>query len=119
MKYLTILFVTLLTGCSTTAPVVAKFPEVPQHLLVKCPQLNKVIDLCRHSVEFLYGFGHNSFDHISKKIKTTGTCMPCLSESTRSFNNSTYHGYSIAEVNRIFSSVPNLGDCKLNYYFIY
>jgi hypothetical protein len=44
MKYLTILFVTLLTGCSTTAPVVAKFPEVPQHLLVKCPQLNKVSD---------------------------------------------------------------------------
>jgi len=42
MKYLTILFVTLLTGCSTTVPVVAKFPEVPQHLLVKCPQLNKV-----------------------------------------------------------------------------
>jgi hypothetical protein len=44
MKYLTILFVVLLTGCSTTVPVVAKFPEVPQHLLVKCPQLNKVND---------------------------------------------------------------------------
>ncbi len=44
MKYLTILFVALLTGCSTTVPVVAKFPEVPQHLLVKCPQLNKVND---------------------------------------------------------------------------
>lgn len=44
MKYLTVLFVALLTGCSTTVPVVAKFPEVPQHLLVKCPQLNKVGD---------------------------------------------------------------------------
>jgi len=44
MKYLTILFVALLTGCATTVPVVAKFPEVPQHLLVKCPQLNKVND---------------------------------------------------------------------------
>jgi hypothetical protein len=44
MKYLTILFVVLLTGCSTTVPVVAKFPEVPQHLLVKCPQLNKLND---------------------------------------------------------------------------
>jgi hypothetical protein len=44
MKYLTILFVALLTGCSTTVPVVAKFPEVPQHLLVKCPQLNKLND---------------------------------------------------------------------------
>lgn len=44
MKYLTILLATLLTGCSTTVPVVAKFPEVPKHLLVKCPQLNKVGD---------------------------------------------------------------------------
>jgi hypothetical protein len=44
MKYLAILFVVLLTGCSTTVPVVAKFPEVPQHLLVKCAQLNKVND---------------------------------------------------------------------------
>jgi hypothetical protein len=44
MKYLTILFVALLTGCSTTVPVVAKFPEVSKHLLVKCPQLNTVND---------------------------------------------------------------------------
>jgi hypothetical protein len=44
MKYLIVLFVALLTGCSTTVPVVAKFPEVPKHLLVKCPQLNKVND---------------------------------------------------------------------------
>jgi hypothetical protein len=44
MKYLIILFVALLTGCSTTVPVVAKFPEVPKHLLVKCPELNKVGD---------------------------------------------------------------------------
>jgi hypothetical protein len=44
MKYLTILFVALLTGCSTTVPVVAKFPEAPSKLLVKCPQLNKVND---------------------------------------------------------------------------
>jgi hypothetical protein len=44
MKYLSFLFVALLTGCSTTVPVVAKFPEVPKHLLVKCPQLNKVND---------------------------------------------------------------------------
>ncbi len=44
MKYLTLLFVTILAGCSTTVPVVAKFPEVPNQLLVKCPQLNKVND---------------------------------------------------------------------------
>jgi hypothetical protein len=44
MKLMIILFVALLTGCSTTVPVVAKFPEVPKHLMVKCPQLNKVND---------------------------------------------------------------------------
>ena len=44
MKLIAILFVALLTGCSTTVPVVAKFPEVPKHLMVKCPQLNKVND---------------------------------------------------------------------------
>lgn len=44
MKYLIVLLFVLLTGCSTTVPVVAKFPEVPQHLLIKCPQLQKVTD---------------------------------------------------------------------------
>jgi hypothetical protein len=42
MKYLILLFFILLTGCSTTVPIVAKFPEVPERLLVKCPQLQKV-----------------------------------------------------------------------------
>ena len=32
----------LLTGCSTTVPVTAKFPEAPERLLVKCPQLEKL-----------------------------------------------------------------------------
>lgn len=32
----------LLTGCSTTVPVKAKFPEIPERLLVKCPQLEKL-----------------------------------------------------------------------------
>ena len=36
--------VSLLVGCSTTVPVVAKFPEVPEKLMVKCPQLQKVND---------------------------------------------------------------------------
>jgi len=40
MKYL--LFVLVLTGCSTTVPVTAKFPVVPEKLLVKCPQLEKL-----------------------------------------------------------------------------
>jgi hypothetical protein len=32
----------LLTGCSTTVPVKSKFPEIPERLLVKCPQLEKL-----------------------------------------------------------------------------
>jgi hypothetical protein len=30
----------LLSGCSTTVPVVAKFPEVPAELKQKCQELN-------------------------------------------------------------------------------
>lgn len=44
MKYLLFFFVILITGCSTIVPVAAKFPEVSESLLVKCPQLNKVND---------------------------------------------------------------------------
>lgn len=43
MKY-TILIALLLSGCSTVVPVKVKFPEVPPHLLVKCPQLTKLGD---------------------------------------------------------------------------
>jgi hypothetical protein len=34
----------LATGCSTVVPVTAKFPEVPERLLEKCPQLKKLDD---------------------------------------------------------------------------
>ena len=44
MKYMLIFLVAMLTGCSTTVPVVAKFPDVPKHLLIKCTQLNKLND---------------------------------------------------------------------------
>lgn len=50
MKLPTILFfgflllLLTLTGCSTTVPVTAKFPEVPARILVKCPQLEKIND---------------------------------------------------------------------------
>lgn len=42
MKYILILF--MLVGCSTTVPVTAKFPEVPERLKHKCPQLEKLVD---------------------------------------------------------------------------
>jgi len=32
----------MLHGCSTTVPVVAKFPDIPQKLMVKCPPLDKI-----------------------------------------------------------------------------
>lgn len=38
IKYLLLL---LMVGCSTTVPVTAKFPEVPERLMQKCPQLEK------------------------------------------------------------------------------
>jgi starvation-inducible outer membrane lipoprotein len=41
MKYLILAFAVLLTGCST-APVVVKFPEVPEALMQKCEELEKV-----------------------------------------------------------------------------
>jgi len=44
MKYLLIIATFLLVGCSTTVPVTAKFPAMPERLLVKCPDLQKVND---------------------------------------------------------------------------
>ena len=31
-----------LTGCSTVVPVKAKFPDMPERLMIKCPQLEKM-----------------------------------------------------------------------------
>jgi hypothetical protein len=43
MKYcIALLLLISLTGCSTTVPVVAKFPEVPKLLLTKCPNLQEL-----------------------------------------------------------------------------
>lgn len=41
MKYTILALAVLLTGCST-APVVMKFPEVPQALMEKCEDLEKI-----------------------------------------------------------------------------
>jgi len=42
MKYLVCFFLILMTGCSTVVPVKSKFPDVPERLMIKCPQLEKV-----------------------------------------------------------------------------
>ena len=42
MKKLVIISMLLLSGCSTTVPVKAKFPEAPDMLMTKCPALSQV-----------------------------------------------------------------------------
>ena len=42
MKYLVCFLFVLMTGCSTVVPVTSKFPDVPERLMIKCPQLEKV-----------------------------------------------------------------------------
>ena len=42
MRYVNIILLSLLVGCSTVVPVTAKFAEVPERLLVRCPQLEKL-----------------------------------------------------------------------------
>ena len=42
MKYLVCFLFVLMTGCSTVVPVTSKFPDVPERLMVKCPQLERV-----------------------------------------------------------------------------
>jgi len=58
MKLYSILLATLLTGCSTTVPVVMKFPDIPPSLNEKCGELKKIegktisiVDLHRTVVE--------------------------------------------------------------------
>ena len=42
MKYL--IMVLILAGCSTTVPVISKFPESPKYSLQSCPQLQTLKD---------------------------------------------------------------------------
>ena len=39
---LAVIVIAVLTGCTTVVPVSAKFPDVPNRLLQKCPQLETV-----------------------------------------------------------------------------
>lgn len=42
MKIIALFTSLLLVGCSTTVPVVAKFPAAPKSLTEPCPQLQKI-----------------------------------------------------------------------------
>ena len=38
-KYLASLLLILMSGCSTVVPVTVKFPDAPDRIKIKCPQL--------------------------------------------------------------------------------
>lgn len=42
MKYLALICSLLLAGCSTSVPVKMKFPDVPEALMTKCEDLEKL-----------------------------------------------------------------------------
>jgi uncharacterized protein YceK len=44
MKKILLIAMLLLSGCSTTVPVTAKFPDIPARLLERCPNLQKLND---------------------------------------------------------------------------
>jgi hypothetical protein len=44
MKKILLISLLLLCGCSTTVPVTAKFPDIPNKLLESCPNLQKLND---------------------------------------------------------------------------
>lgn len=65
---LTSLIALTLVGCSTTVPVARKFPEAPNALLEKCPELKKLAqdaklsDVARTVVE-----NYTQYQHCSTK----------------------------------------------------
>jgi uncharacterized protein YceK len=44
MKKILLIAMLLLSGCSTTVPVTAKFPDMPAKLMERCPNLQKLND---------------------------------------------------------------------------
>ena len=65
---LALLIAVTLVGCSTTVPVTRKFPEAPQTLIEKCPELKqlaqdaKLSDVARTVVE-----NYTQYQHCSNK----------------------------------------------------
>lgn len=41
MKYIILISAFILSGCAVSVPVKAKFPVMPETLMVKCPQLEQ------------------------------------------------------------------------------
>ena len=66
MKY--ILIALMLAGCSTTVPVVMKFPEAPKPLLEKCKELEKTAeDATLSEIAKKIGINYTSYHECSVK----------------------------------------------------
>jgi hypothetical protein len=71
MKLYPVIFFALLTGCSTTVPVIAKFPDAPKSLTEKCVALKmiegeptSIVDLHKTVVE-----NYTSYHECSLKVE--------------------------------------------------
>ena len=66
-KYILALMV-FLTGCSTTVPVVMKFPEAPEPLLEKCKELQQTPeDATLSEIAKKIGINYTSYHECSMK----------------------------------------------------
>ena len=69
MKYLIISLLLCLTGCSTTVPVTAKFPESSNILKQQCPPLQKLKDDAKLSeVANTVTFNYSTYYECSVKV---------------------------------------------------
>jgi hypothetical protein len=59
MRNILLVSLLLLTACSTTVPVVAKFPEAPNTLMEKCPPLDTIDKPTVLLSELVYTITHN------------------------------------------------------------
>ncbi len=70
MKYLLIGLAVLLTGCSTTVPVVAKFPEPPK-FSEACPKLQKLNNDAKLSdISTTVNANYSAYYECSMKVDT-------------------------------------------------
>ena len=52
----------LITGCSTTVPVTQKFPDAPDMIKEKCPEIIDLMKLMRKTIYDKFNIPYASFD---------------------------------------------------------
>jgi hypothetical protein len=70
MRYTLLAGIVLLSACSTTAPVTAKFPSVPPVLLEKCPQLTTIDGENVSIVDYTKTVTHNYTTYYECTVKS-------------------------------------------------